>query len=281
MPKTLAWTVVRIGDEYNILLPNKTFLFDENLKKISEIYFCEELHFYYAILTRKDGMQNFVRESGTVGSPVWYKQVGLFRNGFAIVEREDNMYNFLTPAGVILCKSMWFYNVKNFKNRMARVQREDGMWNLINTGGNLICKTAWFSKLEINDSDEFIRVCHSNRLWSCMRTDGTFVNDLEQFLWIGPFQIDGFAEVKCTDGMYRKIDKNGKIYKIPMRNRRAITKTIYALESSDSEFHSSIKAYCETRALAELEAPNCSGWYGSSAKIIPIKVIIGYQDIDT
>lgn len=122
---------------------------------------------------------NLLKPNGTFISEEWFKFVGKFLKGCAMVKKANDLYNFLKDDGTFLCEE-WFTDAYDFSKDFALVQRTNGLWNYLNPDGTFLSQ-EWFKKIED---------------FQCGFVDGVFC---------------GFAKVQMQDGKYYEIDLDGNL----------------------------------------------------------------------
>ena len=116
---------------------------------------------------------NLIDKQGKIFSEQWFEWLGIFHDGFAVVQRGDEKYNFIDKDGKFLSEQ-WFEKAFDFNDGLAVVENPIGLRNFIDTKGKIL-SDKWF-------------------------------NNVNSF-------HDGFAIVQKANGECCKIDKTGKIIK--------------------------------------------------------------------
>ena len=153
---------------------------------------------------------NFIDKDGKILSEQWFEWAEDFQEGFAVVKNEDYVYNFIDKQGKILSEK-WFEKAFDFNEGFAVVEKTIGLRNYIDKDGKLL-SNEWFNNAH-SFHDGLAKVQRSYKQYNFINKQGKFLSN-EWFNYLDDFFIDGFAEVKRTNGELAKIDKTGKLIKL-------------------------------------------------------------------
>ena len=202
----VAATKITILEEIpsNKFLTNTEWWKNDNVLDL--LYFSD----CFARIRTCESKYNFIDTKGKILSEQWFEWAEDFQEGFAVVKNEDYVYNFIDKQGKILSEK-WFEKAFNFNEGFAVVEKTIGLRNYIDKDGKLL-SNEWFNNAH-SFHDGLAKVQRSYKQYNFLNKQGKFLSN-EWFNYLDDFFIDGFAEVKRTNGEWAKIDKTGKLIKL-------------------------------------------------------------------
>lgn len=203
--KVLVTKVEGKGYNYVRRLPDgkEEFLCDE--------YFLKAYPFVNGIarVNRKNGMWNYVNESGKIISGIDFTWANEFRkNGVAMVGFSFSVSNLINKDGRLLFDNIFeFLEVDPTDEEIYRGFLHGGSFCLLKSDGTIPINEK-FSLLEFFGANGVARVVRKNKLYNYIKKDGRFLLDTD-YKFANIFRF-GFAVVKNDDDLCNIINSNGK-----------------------------------------------------------------------
>ena len=194
----------------------KGYNYVRRLKDGKEEFLCDEyfLKAYpfvngIARVNRKNGMWNYVNESGKIISSSDFTWANEFRkNGVAMVGFSFGINNLINKDGKLLFDNIFeFLEVDPTDEEIYRGFLHGGSFCLLKSDGTIPINEK-FSLLDFFGENGVARVLRKNKLYNYIKKDGRFLLDTD-YKSASIFRF-GFAVVKNDDNLFNIINSSGK-----------------------------------------------------------------------
>lgn len=154
------------------------------------------------------GLHGVINEKGTFLYVENFRQVSIFSEGLAFIQKDENKIAYIDLNGKELfeIKAKWGYE---FHDGLAAVFKND-KWGYINTKGELILDYQYYQALHFENGTAPVAVSKENgpNQWRLINKQGEFVSS-ESYYEIKEFK-NGLAKVFKNGQGYGMIDTKGK-----------------------------------------------------------------------
>lgn len=211
------FTIVRYKRKYNLLTPDKTFLFEDWFNNVTTTVGVDDY-----IIVEQGESYNIINLNGELVSQQWFRYIGAIKNNFTIIQYFDEYYNLLNLSTGNLIFSNPVEQISRLTPDIFRIRRENHndyfnsvsfSYNCFNIKTMDFIGDVWYQFIgDIRNG--FIMVYNEdedgNVNVNFINTEGELISD-QWFSESSYFDENGYAMVKNNEGKYNILKSNGKL----------------------------------------------------------------------